>query len=81
MKTSLSALLAGALALGVMTVANANEPVNLSGVQLDQVTAGGLYTCSCQPGSILELTGTEVHNLQDHGSVVTHINFPNGKKK
>jgi hypothetical protein len=43
MKTSLSALVAGALVLGVMTVANADEPVTLTNAQLDNVTAGAPY--------------------------------------
>jgi hypothetical protein len=43
MRTSLSTLLASALVLGVVTVANANEVLTLSDAQLDTVTAGGLY--------------------------------------
>jgi hypothetical protein len=40
MRMSLSALVAGALVLGVMAGANANEPVTLTEAQLDQVRAG-----------------------------------------
>jgi hypothetical protein len=40
MKSMLSTLLAGTLAIGVITTANATE---LTDTQLDRITAGGLY--------------------------------------
>jgi hypothetical protein len=81
MRTSLSTLLAGALALGVITTANATELATLSDAQLDTVAAGGLYLVtydgSSYPGI---LTGQEVRFFESLGYTVTHLN-PNNPNK
>lgn len=80
MRTSLSTLLASALVLGVMTIANANEVLTLSDAQLDTVTAGGLYLVTYRDpygysySYSAILTGLQVKQLQVDGYIVTHLN-------
>jgi hypothetical protein len=76
MRTSLSTLLAGALALGVITTANATDLATLSDAQLDTVTAGGLYLVTDAYGYSVPmiLTGQEVRYYEAGGFTVTHLN-------
>jgi hypothetical protein len=76
MRMSLSALVMGALVLGVMTEANANEPVTLTEVQLDQVRAGeglGVATAITTGGTteVLNAVPGIVESTAESGLVAT----------